>query len=146
MRAHSWYRPHVDNKRREFETDNRWTAGGGVRLLLAQWCNTGLGLMARSNMGSLLFNGSRSTAFYFSSGHVTYREYQGSIAVYHTMGFLRLISGLNIPMSTQMLADYQKRFTLGGILSDQPMPVWHGDRMFALPKEESRCEPRGPVD
>ncbi len=88
MRNHFWYRPHVDNKRREFETDNRWTAGGGVRFLLAQWCNTGLGFDGKIQYGRpsiqwITVNGVSSS----SSGHVTYREYQGSIAVYHTMGF-----------------------------------------------------------
>lgn len=88
MRNHFWYRPHVDNKRREFETDNRWTAGGGVRLLLAQWGNTGLGLDGKIQYGQpriewITVSGVSSS----SDGRVTYREYQGSAAVYHTMGF-----------------------------------------------------------
>jgi hypothetical protein len=88
MRNHFWYRPHVDNKRREFETNNHWTAGGGVRFILAQWSNTGLGFDGKIQYGRpsiqwVTVNGVSSS----SSAHLLYREYQGSVAVYHTMGF-----------------------------------------------------------
>jgi hypothetical protein len=88
MRNHFWYRTHVDNRRREFETNNHLTGGGGVRFILAQWCNTGLGFdgkiqYARPSIQWVTVNGVSSS----SSAHMFYREYQGSIAVYHTMGF-----------------------------------------------------------
>src|ERR1700677_1565425 len=44
MRSHFWLRPKIDQKRREFETHDSFTGGGGARLLLAQWGNTGIGI------------------------------------------------------------------------------------------------------
>ncbi len=87
MRNHFWYRPHVDHKRREFETNNHWTAGGGARFLVAEWGNTGLGVDGKVQYGKppiewITVNGVSSS----SSGHVIYREWQGSVAAYHTLG------------------------------------------------------------
>lgn len=86
MRSCFWFRPHVDKKRREFETNNRATGGLGARLLLAQWGNTGIGLDGKVQYGKpgirwVAVNGVSHT----SSAHLTYREWQGSFAVYHTI-------------------------------------------------------------
>ncbi|HUD01965.1 MAG TPA: hypothetical protein VMR37_06530 [Rhabdochlamydiaceae bacterium] len=88
MRDHFWYRPKVDKIRREFETHYQWTAGAGARLLLAQWGNTGIGLDGKVQYGKpgiqwITVNGvSHSTG-----AHLSYCEWQGSVAVYHTLGF-----------------------------------------------------------
>ena len=88
MRNHFWYRPKVDHKRREFETNNHWTAGGGVRLLLAEWGNTGLGLDGKIQYGKPSIEWITVNGVSHSSGaRVAYHEWQGSVAVYHTVGF-----------------------------------------------------------
>jgi len=86
MRSRFWFRPKADKKRREFETNNRGTGGAGARLLLAQWGNTGIGLDAKVQYGKpglrwITVDGISHS----SSAHMTYLEWQGSFAVYHTL-------------------------------------------------------------
>ncbi len=86
MRSYFWNRPKVDNRRREFETHDTCTGGGGARLLLAQWGNTGIGVDGKIQYGKpaikwIAVNGvSRA-----SGAHLTYREWQTSFAVFHTI-------------------------------------------------------------
>lgn len=95
IRNHFWYRPRVDHRRREFETNNHWTAGGGARFLLAEWGNTGLGLDGKIQYGKPRIEWITVNGVSFSShGHVAYHEWQGSIAVYHTAGFLTPYLGI----------------------------------------------------
>jgi hypothetical protein len=86
MNSSFWVRPHTDGMRREFETDNHWTAGGGVRLLLAEWGNTGIGLDGKIQYGQpsikwITVNG----VSHASGAHLAYHEWQGSFAAYHTI-------------------------------------------------------------
>ncbi len=86
MRNRFWFRPSTDKMRREFETDNHWTAGTGVRLLLAEWGNTGIGLDGKIQYGRpgikwITVNG----VSHGSGAHLAYHEWQGSFAVYHTI-------------------------------------------------------------
>lgn len=87
MRSDFWMRPKIDQKRREFETHDSVTGGGGARLLLAQWGNTGIGFDGKIQWGKpaikwVAVNGVSSA----SGAHVNYREWQGSAAVFHTVG------------------------------------------------------------
>ncbi len=87
MRNHFWYRPKIDKMRREFETNNHWTAGAGAKLLLAQWGNTGLGLDGKLQYGKPGIQWITVNGVSHSSGaNVAYLEWQGSVAVYHTLG------------------------------------------------------------
>jgi major outer membrane protein len=86
MSSSFWNRPKSDGKRREFETDDHWTAGGGVRLLLAQWGNTGIGVDGKIQYGRpgikwITVNG----VSHDSGAHLAYHEWQGSFAVFHTI-------------------------------------------------------------
>jgi major outer membrane protein len=86
MRSHFWLRPKIDQKRREFETHDSFTGGGGARLLLAQWGNTGIGIDGKIQWGKpaikwVTVNGVSSA----SGSHLTFREWQTSFAVFHTV-------------------------------------------------------------
>lgn len=95
MRNHFWYRPRIDHKRREFETSNHWTAGAGLRLLLAEWGDTGLGFDGKIQYGKphiewISVNG----VSHSSNAHLAYHELQGSVAVYHTICFFTPYLGI----------------------------------------------------
>jgi hypothetical protein len=86
MNSSFWFRPSSDKMRREFETNNHWTAGGGARLLLAQWDNTGIGIDGKIQYGKpgikwITVNG----VSHGTGSELIYREYQGSFAVFHTI-------------------------------------------------------------
>lgn len=82
-------RPHSDNKRREYQTHDGWTAGTGGRFLLAQWGKTVIGIDGKiqwSNPGMkwMAVDGmSKNTG-----GHLHYCEWQASFAVSYTADWL----------------------------------------------------------
>jgi len=80
------FRPKSDQQRREFQTHDHWTGGGGARFLLAQWGNTGIGLDGKIQWGKagikwIAVNG----VSHASGAHLFYREWQASFGVYHTI-------------------------------------------------------------
>jgi hypothetical protein len=80
------FRPKVDNQRREFQTHDHLTGGGGGRFLLAQWGNTGIGIDGKIQWGKagikwITVNG----VSHASGADLSYREWQASFAVYHTI-------------------------------------------------------------
>jgi hypothetical protein len=83
------HRPHSDNKRRQYQTHDGWTAGTGGRFLLAQWGNTVIGIDGKIQWGNpgikwMAVNGvSKSTG-----GHLKYCEWQASFAVSYTADWL----------------------------------------------------------
>ena len=81
-----WDRPKADGKRREYETRDHWTAGGGLRILLMQWKHTILGCDGKVQYSAprvkwVTVDGTASSANY----ELTYREWQLSLAVSHTI-------------------------------------------------------------
>ena len=81
-----YFRPKVDNARREFQTHDHWTGGGGGRFLLAQWGNTGIGVDGKIQWGTagikwITVNG----VSHASGAYLSYREWQASVAAYHTI-------------------------------------------------------------
>jgi major outer membrane protein len=87
MRSCFWLRPKTDQKRREFETHDNVTGGSGGRLLLAQWGNTGIGIDGKIQWGQPAIKWVTVDGVSSASGaHLTYREWQTSLAVFHTVG------------------------------------------------------------
>jgi hypothetical protein len=87
MNGSFWNRPKSDGDRREFETDNRWTAGAGASFLIAQWGNTGIGADGKIQYGRpgikwIAVDG----VSHASGGRLAYHEWQGSFAAFHTIG------------------------------------------------------------
>jgi hypothetical protein len=82
-------RPHSDNKRRQYQTHDGWTAGTGGRFLLAQWGKTVIGIDGKIQWGSpgmkwaAVDGTSKNTG-----GHLKYREWQASFAVSYTADWL----------------------------------------------------------
>lgn len=86
MRSYFWLRPKIDKKRREFETHDTCTGGGGGRLLLAQWGHTGIGVDAKMQYGKPAIKWSAVNGASQNSGaHLTYHEWQLSLGVFHTI-------------------------------------------------------------
>jgi hypothetical protein len=82
-------RPHSDNKRRQYQTHNGWTAGAGGQFLLAQWGKTVIGIDGKIQWGNpgmkwMAVDGvSKNTG-----GHLKSCEWQVSFAVSHTADWL----------------------------------------------------------
>ncbi len=82
-------RPHIDNKRRQYETHDGWTAGTGGRFLLAQWGKIVIGIdgkiqWANPGMKWMAVDGvSKNTG-----GHLKYCEWQASFALSYTADWL----------------------------------------------------------
>lgn len=79
-----WHRPRPDRQRREYESHDRWTLGGGIRLVLLQWGNTTLGAdgtmqYAAPRMKWSALDGVPSA----KSCRMNYVEWQTSLAVTH---------------------------------------------------------------
>lgn len=86
MNATLWHRPHVDDKRREYQSQDKWTAGGGLRVLLMQWGNTCLGVDGKFQYSApsikwVTLDGVSQTP----EGRLRYREWQVSFAFSHTV-------------------------------------------------------------
>ena len=80
------FRPKSDHKRREFQTHDHGTVGGGARLLLAQWGNTGIGIDGKIQWAQAGIKWITVDGVSHSSGaHLFYREWQASFGVYHTI-------------------------------------------------------------
>lgn len=83
------HRPHLDHKRRKYQTHGGWTAGGGGRLLLAQWGQTVIGVDGKVQYGNpgikwMAVDGNSSN----TGGHLKYCEWQASFAVSYTADWL----------------------------------------------------------
>lgn len=86
MDAIFFHRPHVDNKRREYQSHDRWTLGGGSRILLMQWGNTCLGVDGKFQYSAPHIKWIAVDGVSHNSGaHFTYREWQVGIAFSHTV-------------------------------------------------------------
>lgn len=86
LRSYFWNSPKVDHQRREFETHHACTGGGGARVLLAQWGNMGMGADVKIQYGRpaiewISVNGTSHA----SEAHLTFREWQASLALFHTI-------------------------------------------------------------
>jgi hypothetical protein len=80
------HRPRTDHARREYWTHDKWTAGGGLRILLMQWKNTCLGVdgkcqYAAPGFKSVTLDGDAVSP----EGRCLYREWQVSFAFSHTV-------------------------------------------------------------
>lgn len=83
------HRPHVDGKRREYETNNPLTWGAGLRAILFRWGRTELGFdgkyqHAHSGIKWITVNG---TAF-ATGATLTYEEWQLGLGLSHHVDFL----------------------------------------------------------
>lgn len=86
MTATFWHRPHFDNQRREYQSHDRWTLGGGLRILLMQWGNTCLGVDGKLQYGAPHLKWITVNGVSFGTGaDFTYREWQVSLALSHTV-------------------------------------------------------------
>jgi hypothetical protein len=88
-------RPHFDHKRRQYQTHDGLTAGGGGRLLLAQWGNTVIGIDGKYQWGNPgmkweAVDGVSSNV----GGHLKYVEWQVSFAVSYTADWLTPYLGI----------------------------------------------------
>jgi hypothetical protein len=82
-------RPRPDNKRRQYQTHDGWTAGTGGRFLLAQWGNTVIGIdgkiqWANPGMKWEAVDGQSHN----TGGHLKYCEWQVSFALSYTVKWL----------------------------------------------------------
>lgn len=82
-------RPHTDNKRRQYQTHDGWTAGAGGRFLLAQWRKVVIGIEGKIQWGNpgmkwMTVNGVSTN----TGGHLKYCEWQASFAVSYTADWL----------------------------------------------------------
>lgn len=82
-------RPGQDNKRRQYQTHDEWTAGTGGRFLLAQWKNAVIGIdgkiqWAKPGMKWEAVDGQSSN----TGGHLSYCEWQVSFALSYTADWL----------------------------------------------------------
>lgn len=80
---------HSDNKKRDYQTHDGWTAGTGGRFLLAEWGNAVIGIDGKIQWGNpgmkwMSVNGvSKNTG-----GHLKYCEWQASFALSYTSDWL----------------------------------------------------------
>ncbi len=82
-------RPHFDNKRRQYQTHDGWTAGAGGRFLLAQWGKTVIGIDGKIQWGNpgmkwMAVDGESKN----TGGHLKYCEWQASFAMSYTADWL----------------------------------------------------------
>ena len=82
-------RPHSDNQRREYQTHDGLTAGGGGNFLLASWGNAVIGIDGKVQWGTPgmkweTVNGASSNV----GGHLRYFEWQVSFALSYTADWL----------------------------------------------------------
>jgi len=82
-------RPHSDNKRRQYQTHDGWTAGGGGKFLLAAWGNTTIGIDGKVQWGVPgmkweTVDGQSSNV----GGRLRYFEWQVSFALSYTAEWL----------------------------------------------------------
>lgn len=81
-----WHRPHVDGKRREVESHDRWTLGTGARLILFQWGNTVLGVDAKYQYSTPHFKWAAVDGVSHATGaHMRYWEWQVGTALSYTV-------------------------------------------------------------
>jgi hypothetical protein len=81
-----WDRPHIDHQRREYETHDKWTAGGGLKLIVMQWGNTVLGADGKLQYGAPHIKWATVDGISYATGaRVVYREWQVGLAVSHTV-------------------------------------------------------------
>src|SRR3569832_399804 len=80
---------HSDNKKRDYQTHDGWTAGTGARFLLAQWGKAVIGIDGKVQWGDpgmkwMSIDGvSKNTG-----GHLKYCEWQASFALSYTADWL----------------------------------------------------------
>ncbi len=81
-----WHRPRVDKERREVESHDRWTAGGGARLILFQWGNTILGVDAKYQYSAPHFKWAAVNGTSHDTGaHMRYWEWQVGTGLSYTV-------------------------------------------------------------
>ncbi|MBS0615210.1 MAG: hypothetical protein JSR58_01495 [Verrucomicrobia bacterium] len=81
-----WHRPHVDKKRREVESHDKWTLGTGARLILFQWGDTILGVDAKYQYSSPHFKWATVDGTSHDTGaHMRYWEWQVGAALSYTV-------------------------------------------------------------
>ncbi len=76
-----------EDEREKFRTHDHWTVGGGLRFVLAQWGNTGIGMDGKIQYGKPPFES-------HSRGHLAYHEWQASFAAFHTIDLFTPYLGL----------------------------------------------------
>ena len=91
-----WHRPQSQGGgRREYESHDRWTVGGGLRVVLMQWGNTTLGVdgtaqYATPYMKWSALNGVPSAR----NSRLRYLEWQTSMALSHAIGIFSPYLGI----------------------------------------------------
>jgi hypothetical protein len=85
MTVDFWHRLNVDGKRREYESHDNWTVGGGARLLLLQWGNTSLGVDGTLQYANpfIVWDALDGVA-HATGAHVRYLDWQVGFALSYT--------------------------------------------------------------
>jgi len=84
--AQFWNRPREDGFMRDYGTHDRWTTGGGLKIILTQWDSTTLGVDGKYQYAAPQIAWTTVDGISIASrSHLVYQEWQVSLALSHTI-------------------------------------------------------------